>query len=389
MSQGTISNPIIKRPRERAVSSLRGWIAEGVLRRGERLPSEQAMADRLGISRPTLSAAVRDLQNEGIIRVVGSRRVVADAHPADVSKRNTIMQHAIAVLTTVPIEPISQVEKASWERHIESGAMEAIRLNGLHGLALFPATLVNEGLKRLIDDPPLGVLFSRRALESAEGQQVLAALVDAGVRAVVYGDAEPLRRFDRVASDHAAGAGLLTRWLQAQGRRRVLRVWAISEPLPAWLEARDLGHEAVCRELALPIIAPIRPIEPPIDGTQRCFENLARLYAGHLLEHLNGPEPVDALMCVTDQSAYIAAAACRLLGRVPGRDLLIAGYDNYWKGAEGRQWEKQVPAVTIDKQNPLIGHEMVKLLMARINGELSEAPTCRLLEPKLVVVKED
>ena len=42
-------------------------ILRGILRPGERLPSERELAERLGVSRPSLREAVADLQDKGLL----------------------------------------------------------------------------------------------------------------------------------------------------------------------------------------------------------------------------------------------------------------------------------------------------------------------------------
>ena len=42
-------------------------ILRGILRPGERLPSERELADRLGVSRPSLREAVAELQDKGLL----------------------------------------------------------------------------------------------------------------------------------------------------------------------------------------------------------------------------------------------------------------------------------------------------------------------------------
>ncbi|MBW6507009.1 MAG: FCD domain-containing protein [Rhodobacteraceae bacterium] len=49
------------------VRQIEGLILQGVLRPGERLPSERELSDRLGVSRPSLREAVADLQAAGLL----------------------------------------------------------------------------------------------------------------------------------------------------------------------------------------------------------------------------------------------------------------------------------------------------------------------------------
>lgn len=61
------------------VRQIEKLILRGILRPGERLPSERDLADRLGVSRPSLREAVAELQDEGLLTSrAGSGIYVAD-----------------------------------------------------------------------------------------------------------------------------------------------------------------------------------------------------------------------------------------------------------------------------------------------------------------------
>lgn len=61
------------------VSQIEKLILRGILRPGERLPSERDLADRFGVSRPSLREAVADLQDRGLLTTrAGSGIFVAD-----------------------------------------------------------------------------------------------------------------------------------------------------------------------------------------------------------------------------------------------------------------------------------------------------------------------
>ncbi len=49
------------------VRQIEGLVLQGVLRPGERLPSERELSDRLGVSRPSLREAVATLQDSGLL----------------------------------------------------------------------------------------------------------------------------------------------------------------------------------------------------------------------------------------------------------------------------------------------------------------------------------
>ncbi|PKP70530.1 MAG: GntR family transcriptional regulator [Alphaproteobacteria bacterium HGW-Alphaproteobacteria-4] len=61
------------------VRQIEGLILQGVLRPGERLPSERELSERLGVSRPSLREAVAELQTAGLLTTrAGAGIFVAD-----------------------------------------------------------------------------------------------------------------------------------------------------------------------------------------------------------------------------------------------------------------------------------------------------------------------
>ncbi|MEP5152583.1 FadR/GntR family transcriptional regulator [Planktotalea sp.] len=61
------------------INQIEGLILRGILRPGERLPSERELSERLGVSRPSLREAIAALQEEGLLASkAGSGIYVAD-----------------------------------------------------------------------------------------------------------------------------------------------------------------------------------------------------------------------------------------------------------------------------------------------------------------------
>jgi DNA-binding GntR family transcriptional regulator len=84
MSAGPESATLPREPRQSLVDvaeqALRGWLATGRHRPGERLPPEQELSSHLGISRGTLRTALRRLEESGeIVRRQGSGTYVGRA----------------------------------------------------------------------------------------------------------------------------------------------------------------------------------------------------------------------------------------------------------------------------------------------------------------------
>jgi DNA-binding FadR family transcriptional regulator len=77
-----------RRTFEEALAQIVDVIRAGEIRVGEKLPSERALAERMGISRPTLREAIRALADAGVVRVRpgsgGGIFVRSDVVPKDV-----------------------------------------------------------------------------------------------------------------------------------------------------------------------------------------------------------------------------------------------------------------------------------------------------------------
>ena len=62
------------------IRQIEGLILRGILRPGERLPSERELSDRMKVSRPSLREALADLQERGLL----TSRAGAGVYVADV-----------------------------------------------------------------------------------------------------------------------------------------------------------------------------------------------------------------------------------------------------------------------------------------------------------------
>ncbi len=374
--------------RARVVSTVRSWVENGDLADGEPFPSERALADRLGVARGTVRSAMQDLRDEGLLADSGGRRVVRAGSPR--SLQSTLMSHTIAVLARqVTAQVTDRIESPGWELFIERGAMDAVFEAGLHGISLNPARLCSgDGLKRLIADHPAGVILGRYAFEHEDGAAIIEALTRAGIPLAVYGNAEAAQQFDHVYSDHAAGARMLTQHLIAQGCRRILRIWPKINHKPYWLADRNRGHEQALREAGLEPVEPITPdtFLPHTRGQKDQFNINARAMVGHLFDYFRGATTrPDAIMVASDGNICWISAALKIMGLQPGKDVHIAGYDNYYPDLIDQQFEPTVPTATVDKRNPEIGREMVNLLRDRIAGKLDNEPQSRIVKPQLMI----
>lgn len=351
--------------------------------------------DLLKVSRTTVRAALSQLENEGLIHSGENRRRMV-GKPAEPSTKISMMANTVGLLT-LPVNVPPSIQKRRfapvWERFIQVGAVEALQHAGKDALTLQLNGDHEERLTQLHSHRPYGVIALHDAIRVSSAWPAIESLGNAGVPIVVYGFGTNYPAYDTLASDHAAGCASLTRFLLKRGRKRLLRVWALenpSQPLPGWLLERDRGFEETMRGTGLPVIPALHvPINFLEENSEATFTLRRRLLAGFILDHITGPNRVDAILAVSDSVFFPLAAACRQLGLKTGEDIDLVGYDNNWRESIYRTWEPSIPLATVNKNNLALGHELADLLIARAEKKLPAKKQHRLLAPELVVINPE
>lgn len=356
---------------------------------GGYLPAERDLAELVGVSRPTLRLVLKEMQALGAIRIMGKGRLrAAESLPQDVESVDT---NTVAVIVS---QPPGAVELGGFHHsglsyHVHYGVMDALHAFGDNAFMFkpesfrekTPAYLRRMGIRGVVMLPGRDAAL-RGLLEEAQRSNV---------PTVVWGEEAWSAQLDRVASDHAMGAYALSRGLLKLGCRRILRYWVRDlQQLPAWVAQRDEGYERAMREASIPILPALHSpslVGPHFDliDTPEKFQTYVRLAAGYLLDYLRGPDAVDAIMAPDDHAAIWLAAACRVLGRTPGKDIHIVGYDNCADDTAHWKFEPTYPTYTVDKSNIRIGWELVGLLKDRQNGKLPPEPQLRRVPSQLII----
>jgi DNA-binding LacI/PurR family transcriptional regulator len=372
---------VLESPRLRTLRALQSWLEAGRWRVGDQLPPEPELARDVGVSRGTLRVALKRLETQGWLEATrGAGRVVIKTPPA-----------ATAALSgTVIFARIPGPEVADHESLIEHGITQQFLQSRVHVLSVNILNCEPDDLSRLVDHQPLGVVTMHRVGETERGTGALHALADMGCRVVAMGDSPALQRFDRVVSDHEAGGYEVTRNLLARGVTRVARLTDADPAVYYWAAARRRGYERAMAEASLEPLPDIRIDErmPPGVASPAEFEKLTRRIAGCLVPHIHGVDRVGGFLLDTDLQAFYVAGAVRLFKLEPGRDVLIAGYDNYWNTSPLRRFETSPPCVTVDKREKQMGQAMVQMLLDRLRGE-GNGPRKTLVTPELVNINRD
>ena len=358
---------------------LRQQVRSGGFAVGDALPPERQLAQSIGVARGTIRAALQQLQNEGVIGVDGVRRRVRTI-PRNGSG---ILSGTVGVVTVRRPNTVTHVAPG-WESFVEVGAMQQAREHDLNSLILDVNSLKAPGaVEELLERPPHGIVVVSAAYRSGGVIELLVRLRDAGLPIVTEGDPIGGEEYDRVVSDHEAGAAMLTRFLLQRGRRRIVYCLPASPANAYWVRHRLAGYRAAMAEAGAQPLAPSMQGAISYGNDAHHFEIGVMQMLGYLVDYQRQHGGFDAVMCASDAQVPHVAAALRKLGLKPQDDVLITGYDNFWEDLAERRWEPTPPLATADKQNVEIGKRLVKLLMA---GGGAAEPRVERIEPCLVEV---
>ncbi|MEM1213635.1 MAG: LacI family DNA-binding transcriptional regulator [Planctomycetota bacterium] len=380
----TRSNPAT-RGQGRVLEAVRSWIDRGDFTAGDPLPTMRDVAESLEVDKGTVCRAMAVLQDDGVVKRAGRRLHVAQQ--PDAAAARGLLSDTLLVITSVE-RAADERRATSWVARVIEGLLTAAQNSRRHAMLIHPQSTGDRDLVRLIDGRPLGCVVIATGVEREKENAILQQLDAAGVPTVLFGEEHTRDGYDMVTGDHTRGCAELTRWLAQHGRRRILRYWPYRitrTHRPDWLAHRDQGFEQAAQELGLDITPPLEYPRPEMEGLsdKDAFHARVRHAAGYLAEHLLGPDPIDAILTPSDQYAYEVAAACRLLGKTPNHDVLIAGYDGDWKHCQEQAWELAGPTVTIRQDNERLGSTMVDVLLQRV-GQPDHDPIFTAIPPRLV-----
>jgi DNA-binding LacI/PurR family transcriptional regulator len=381
---------------------LRRQIRRGVWTVGDRLPSHTEVRARFACTQHTVERAHALLEKDGLIERRHRKGVfVAALAPASEAPASDNKGPAMPswISDTIVVASLyghdaRPPRDSGWEDSVIQGALSVAQGETMHTLLLHPSQLLPEKITRLSSHPPKGIVLSLSSFHPRQAEQILRGLKSTSIPIVVYGNAEPFSDYDMVISDHVAGARKLTHYLLSRGCRRILNLqFEDSQVLTYWQPERQAGYELALQEAGLKPLPTCRvqkqmAIDASNETEESLFFDAVAYLISRLRPHFQDNGSCDALLVESDGLVAPVAAACRFIGLEPGRDILIAGYDNYWIPSFSDAAQIYKPVATVDKHNWRLGATAVQLLLARIRGLLPETPQRRIIEPDLVVLDD-
>jgi GntR family transcriptional regulator, arabinose operon transcriptional repressor len=300
-------------PKHRRVfDALTEDIESGLLKRGDRLPSEAELVRKFGVSRITAGRAVRDLQAAGIVeRRAGSGSYVKTAPPAGGLSFGLLIPD---LGETEVFEPICQGMMTS-----PLAARHALIWGSAASAAAPKEERAWQLCRQYIDRKVSGVFFAPLELTIRKddiNKQIARALDEAGIPVVLLDRPAlpyPQRgHHDLVGIDNRRAGYLITEHLLRLGSTRVAFVGV--PHAAATVEAREAGYREALYAANAPVERElVRRLDPAAIADVRAFLDAVR---------------PDAVVCANDWTAARFMHSVLALGYAVPRDLRLAGIDD-------------------------------------------------------------
>jgi GntR family transcriptional regulator of arabinose operon len=330
---------------------------------GDRLPSENELANQFGVSRITVKNALKTLVKEGLIyRVQGRGSFVT----APGSGEPTLLSAESSPNTPPLIAYLMPWLRNSFTANLLSGVEEEMVKSGFN--VLFYRThdsqqkekelihqVIQLGVKGIIIFPVDGEHYNEELVQLTLSRFPI-VLIDREMRGIAA---------NSVCSDHSGGAYVATKHLIEQGHHQIAFITS-SQHGTISVEERLVGYEKALSDHGLPI-----------------HHNLRLLHAGaieiesFLMEH-NEITAIFAENTGTGNNVIHIAAKLNL--PIPER-LSLVFFDDFEYSELSR-----IPPTVIVQQEEEIGKEAARLLISLINNPMQERK--KIVLPSHLIVRQ-
>lgn len=345
-------------PKHREIYAfVRDAIMRGNVAAGQRLPSQEDLCNRFGVSRPTVARALRDLEVDGYLECRRGARASVKK-PKYENSRSAPPTKGLIGMIVPQFEDSLHAGRvcSSITRYAEEAGHSILLSSGLNTDPKHVTAELETLCQRLIAQHVVGVFFEPLELPTelhSVNQVIARKLSAAGIQVVLLDRdiyTQPLRsEFDLIGVDNLHGGYVITRHLLRNGCKRPWFLTMNNEMIGT-IKGRRNGF----REALLDHEIEFRPESiQQWQGTD---------IAGTLRRHLDADQP-DGIFCANDHLARQLLHHLSNLGvRVPD-DIRVVGFDDCSFAAT-----LPIPLTTMHQPTEQLSQAAVEAMLNRLSN---------------------
>ncbi|WEK53673.1 MAG: GntR family transcriptional regulator [Candidatus Cohnella colombiensis] len=339
------------------------WIASGRFRPGDKLPSENELAEQFELSRQTVRQSIGELVSEGWLAREQGKGTFVSRNTGE--RRSATGNRTVGIVTTY----ISDYIFPSIVRGVEATLKE-------HGYRLLISSTDNrkdrerESIEMMLSHSVCGLIVE--PTKSAEGNPNFDnyfALEDHGIPLVMINERYPDLDCSSVMMDDEAGGWLAVNHLLELGHRRIAAFFKTDDLQGV---ARMKGFMRGFRELGLSVDHELLIRYRTEDKEERPHTALG--------EMLQSAEPPTAIVCYNDQLAVSLLDVIRKYEVSVPEQLSIVGYDDSYLATA-----TEVKLTTVEHPKSLLGEQAAEMLISLLDKGSKAPSQMKLYSPQLVV----
>ncbi len=339
------------------------WIAGGRFRPGDKLPSENELAEQFSLSRQTVRQSIGELVQEGWLAREQGKGTFVSRQSAE--RRSSTGNRTVGVITT----SISDYIFPSIVRGIESSLKDkGYRL--LLSSTDHRKDRERECLEMMLSHAVCGLIVE--PTKSAEGNPNFdnyLAIEDHGIPMLMINESYPDLESPSLRMDDDAGGMMAATHVLELGHRRIAGFFKTDDLQGV---RRMKGFIRACREHRV-----------PSDGAKivrYSTEDKGERPQAMLREMLTSEHRPTAIVCYNDQLAVSLLDTIRELGlRIP-EDLSVVGYDDSFLATA-----TETKLTTIEHPKSALGEQAASLLIAQLERGIVPSDKETLYPPKLII----
>ncbi len=319
-NSGNQENPSTDQPMYRQIfETIRTKIWQGLYTPGTKLPTEAELMQHFAVSRTTVSRAMRDLEQAGLV----SRCRGSGTYVKELARENEVVRLSFLVPWVESDERLPYVEGLIYQRiaRLASEGGSSISLHCFDTDSLDVRSGMLNAAQKVIDDKINGVLYYPAELPQEKmhiNREIVDKLTAAGIQVVLVDrDIAPYpdrSEFVRIGYDNRRSGTILTNHLLEQGCRRIAFI-GIPEDSTAVTD-RMLGYHEAHQQHGL-------QIDPALIRVAH-EDELDLEFCRKLIEEASP----DAIVAKMDRYAALIGRQLNLLRLQIGSDIKLAGFDD-------------------------------------------------------------